>query len=54
MVEKLKSRKLWVLVFGIALAAIDDALAKELFPLLMTYLAGQSFVDGVGSMTASK
>lgn len=52
MLEKLKSRKLWALIFWVALAAWNQDLGGQLAPMFMAYILGQSFVDGISNIKA--
>ena len=51
MIDKLKSRKLWVAVLGAALVALlnglglSSELVNQIVALLATYIGGQSLVD---------
>lgn len=53
-IEKLKSRKLWALIAWVGLALYDKDLGAQLAPMFMGYILGQSFADGVGTMTVTK
>ena len=51
LLKKLNSRKLWALMFWVAVTAYDHDLGGSLAPMFMAYILGQSFVDGVGSIS---
>lgn len=43
--EKLMSRKLWVLVMFVVVAMIDGTLAQDIMPAVMAYALGQGLAD---------
>ena len=57
MKEKIKSRKLWISVFGAMLVAVNaglgypvpDTTINDIVMLLMTYVGGQAVADAAGN-----
>ena len=45
LVDKLKSRKLWVMLAYVLLAAVSPELAKEVAPVVFGYLGAQGLAD---------
>lgn len=53
LLQKLASRKLWIAVFFVALAAIDKDLALSVAPIIVTYLISQGVADGLAGFAGS-
>lgn len=49
LVSKLQSRRLWIALFFILIAAIDHDLATGIAPVIITYLLGQSLSDAASA-----